>query len=50
MDGEESSRLSSFFSPLISPCLPVGDLHASYHHSQANTLRLLFDEPFQFAL
>lgn len=50
MDGEESSRLSSVFSPRHVPLPPVADLHADFHHSQANTLRLLFDGPFQFAL
>lgn len=30
--------------------LPVGELHADFHHSQAKTLRLLFDGQFQFAL
>lgn len=38
------------FSLLIPSCLPVGELHADFHHSQAKTLRLLFDGQFQFAL
>lgn len=45
MDGEESSRFFFFFL-LVSQRLPVGEFHADFHRSRANTLRLLLDGPF----